>query len=181
MNSFDNTFLLLALLAMAAAIDWRSHRIPNWLTGGGFVIAIVWSLLLPSPAQGGVLGALGGAATGLACLLPLYAVRILGAGDVKLMAMCGAFLGFWQTLPALLFVGMAGGVCALAFGLVHGAMGQLLSNARQLLVSLALSVVTGHRAAISPGSTPSLGRMPCAFAIALGVAAYLAVTRLPTA
>ena len=52
-------------------------------------------------------------AAGQTVLLPLYVMRVLGAGDVKLVAMVGAFLGLPETVPALLCVFMTGRMAAL--------------------------------------------------------------------
>jgi len=72
--------VLLALLA--GWTDWRSRRIPNWLTVPGFFIG-----LTVNTVAGGWLGlkiALLGAGLGLLVLLPFVLVRSLGAGDWKL-------------------------------------------------------------------------------------------------
>ena len=91
-------YLVSFVLIEAAIIDGRSLRVPNWLTFhfllGGLIYAYwkggssaaCWSLM--------------GAAVGLMCLLPLYAIGGMGAGDVKLMAGVGAWLGPWLTVWA---------------------------------------------------------------------------------
>ena len=105
--------LLVVLLMLAAFIDVRTFRIPNWLTYCGAAIglalgaAIQWRLLGPVWAFDGFLWSLGGLAAGLALMQPMYALRVMGAGDVKLMAMAGAFLGLGQVVPAVLCVFVA--------------------------------------------------------------------------
>jgi prepilin peptidase CpaA len=84
--------MLVALLATATAIDWRTYRIPNWLSVGGMALGLLGN----AAAEGitsGLLPALAGLALGIAVLLPLYALRLMGAGDVKLMAAVGAVIG----------------------------------------------------------------------------------------
>lgn len=98
--------LLLAVLVVAVVIDQRTRRIPNALSLGALLAALLlaaagWSAL-PLPT------ALAGAATGFALLLPLYALRAMGAGDVKLMTAVGAFLGPALTLGAVLGTFIAG-------------------------------------------------------------------------
>src|SRR5688500_13934209 len=79
--------IALAMLVIAAAvIDVQSLRIPNWLTVGGMVLGLAWNTAVASASLAGFLWALGGLAVGLVVLLPFYAVRVMGAGDVKLMA-----------------------------------------------------------------------------------------------
>ena len=57
-----------------------------------------------------------GMAVGLACLLPLYAVGGMGAGDVKLLAGVGAWLGATTTFYAFCVSTVVGAVMAVADG-----------------------------------------------------------------
>jgi Flp pilus assembly protein protease CpaA len=106
----------LALLPVwvAAAIDVRTRRIPNWLTGGALAVVIV-----VGAASGALLATLGGAALGLlsGVVVAVLAGRTtggFGGGDVKLMAYGGGALGI-GAVPAFLFwMSLAGGVIALA-------------------------------------------------------------------
>lgn len=84
------TGVLLALLIIAAVIDYRTHKIPNWLTMGGAAFALIYEATIPFSLQHGFLWALGGFALGFLILLPLRVLKVMGAGDVKLMAMAGA-------------------------------------------------------------------------------------------
>ncbi|MEG0884092.1 MAG: prepilin peptidase, partial [Janthinobacterium sp.] len=91
--------LLCILLTGAVWHDMRSRRIPNGLVFGGALAALLLHAVLTPGAGGlGLPAALGGLALGLALLLPMYMLRALGAGDVKLMAMVGAFIGPQQVL-----------------------------------------------------------------------------------
>ena len=134
MNAPLTSLLCLALLAglLGAALwhDLRTRRIPNRLVLWGTVGGVLLNSMLPAgaglfqqPFGGlGLLQSLAGAAAGLALLLPMYLLRALGAGDVKLMAMCGAFLGPLAVLEAVLLTLLAGGVLAIAAaaGLLSG-------------------------------------------------------------
>jgi prepilin peptidase CpaA len=84
------TFVL-ALTLMAAISDWRTHKIPNWLTVSGAITGV----FLRSVISGwsGAKASLEGAGLALALLLPLVLLRALGAGDWKLVGAVGAFLG----------------------------------------------------------------------------------------
>jgi prepilin peptidase CpaA len=82
--------LLLVVVICAAIYDLRVRRIPNWLTAPAAVTGIALNaVMLP---HGGLLS-LAGLACALAVYLPLYVVRGMGAGDVKLMAAVGAIAG----------------------------------------------------------------------------------------
>jgi prepilin peptidase CpaA len=153
--------VLAAFLVAGAWIDWRTFRIPNWLTLSGLAAGLAYNAS-PAPGALGFLTALGGAAIGLAALLPLYAGRVMGAGDVKLMALVGAFLGTSQVLFAVLFTFIAGGIAALAFALWTQSTGRLALNVSEL--------VRG-----GPGIA-SVGRLPYGISICAGTLAWLALT-----
>jgi len=116
--------LLVLLLGLAAWIDWRTMRIPNWLTVPGMAWGLYFSAIHGTSVGSGLLAGALGLVTGLLLLLPLFALRVLGAGDVKLLAMVGAFLGALATFKALLVIGVVGGVAALLFAVSHRALGR---------------------------------------------------------
>src|SRR5579872_2153781 len=110
------TIILLALLALATWADLRKRRIPNVLTYPAIGIG-----LIVATAFGGLDGlrehALG-AALGLGMLFPLFIVRWMGAGDVKLMAAIGAVMGTEFVWFACLWAAVFGACIALA-GLIY--------------------------------------------------------------
>jgi prepilin peptidase CpaA len=170
--------ILLALLLIACVSDCRSLRIPNWLTIGGSTFALLYSWVLPFSPQLGFGWALGGLALGLCFMLPLYMLGVMGAGDVKLMAMVGAFLGLTPTLYAVLFVFVCGGLSALAYSAWRHALPQLLRNVQRKLQSLLVSTVGGTVAHAPRAGRPSVGRMPYALSIALGTLLFLLARQL---
>jgi prepilin peptidase CpaA len=164
--------LLLALLATAIAIDVRSHRIPNVLVGAGLATGIALQLLLP--AGWGALYALKGAAVGFAFFVPLYALRTVGAGDVKLMTMVGTFLGPSGTVDAALATLLAGGLLAVAAAAWHGALQRLFANVIAVTSTGKLARVADG-ALISP--VHSAGKVPYAVAIAAGTCVQILLAR----
>jgi prepilin peptidase CpaA len=166
--------LLAALLIAAAVSDWRTLRIPNALTFGGTACGLALAAVLPSDGQG-LPWSLAGAGVGLAALMPLYALRILGAGDVKLMAMAGAFLGAQGTLFALLYVVAAGGVAALAFAAARGSLGRMLGNAWAIVRWIAFATFAGQPPAVAHPPSGSAGKLPYGVAICLGTLASIAL------
>jgi prepilin peptidase CpaA len=165
------TGVLLALLAAAAFFDYRTYRIPNLLTGGGIVFALVYNTAVPPTMHADWTWPLAGMLLGFVALLPMYAIRAMGAGDVKLMAMAGAFLGFTDTLYALLFSLVAGGIAALAYALRKRALGRMLANTRQVLRGMLWSTVAGSGPRVQPGAAPSVGKLAYGVSIAAGTAA----------
>ncbi len=97
----------------------------------------------------------------------------MGAGDVKLMAMAGAYLGVPDTLPAVLLVFATGGVLALATVAWRRAWGPLLHNLRGLLF-----VWHAAPGAVAPSpdglaAMPSVGRLPYGVSICAGIWLYV--------
>ena len=103
--------LLLPLVSAAAAYDLRFRRIPNWLSVSGVILGFAVNLALS--------GWRGGASAGLGLLLavlvylPLYLIRGMGAGDVKLMGAVGAIVGPANWLGIFLATSLLGGIAAL--------------------------------------------------------------------
>lgn len=168
------TMLLAALIAAALACDVRHRRIPNGLVLTGLVCALVYHAALPWGL--GAAYALKGAVVGLGLLLPLYLLRMLGAGDVKLMAMAGAFIGPGGSLAAVVLTLLCGGVLAVGVSLWQGRMRQVLDNTRAMAAHAAVNVVA--RTGIALDMPPSTGNLPYAAAIAAGVALQLWMSRL---
>ena len=169
------TGVLIGLLLVAAWIDWRTFRIPNWLTASGMVWGLTYNAVFADSALGGLAHGLLGLVTGLALLLPLYAIRVMGAGDVKLMAMVGAFLGALATAKALLLVGIAGGLAVVLFALAHRATGRLAANVKDLATSM---VVPGMPLWRPELAGTSIGKLPYGVSISAGTLAYLVLRQL---
>ena len=105
--------LLCAILAAAVYGDVRSHRISNTLTLHGLMAGLGLQYL--AGGLHGVTSGLLGAGVGLACFAPFYLLRAMGAGDVKLLAAVGAFLGPQGAFYAALFSLLAGGLAAIGY------------------------------------------------------------------
>lgn len=118
--------LLALCLACAVATDLRERRIGNRLVACGLGAALAVALWrVAEPGGPGLGAALGGWAGGLLLggllLLPLHLLGGMAAGDVKLMAMAGAFLGPALAWQAALGSLVAGGVLALGWLAWHAA------------------------------------------------------------
>jgi len=121
-----------AVVAVAACVtDVRSRRVPNALTLPALAAGVLAHALLPGGL--GPLGALGGAAVGLAVFFPFFALGGMGAGDVKLMAALGAWIGAPAIVWTALYCAIAGGVLGLVVALAHGYLSRALVNIWHLM------------------------------------------------
>jgi prepilin peptidase CpaA len=162
--------VLVGTLAAAACCDVKSFRIPNGLTFPGAVLGIALNSVLPDGL--GFTTALYGFAAALLGLLPLYILRIWGAGDVKLMAVVGAFLGPASFFGALLWCLVTGGITAVMVAW-HRKRGRvLLENLRCMVYQAAFSAQLRKVSAFD-GPAESAGKVAYAIPILLGTVGYL--------
>lgn len=105
-------YAFVAIMIAITFIDWEHQIIPDPLSIGGTVLGLIgaWVCLDVSVVQS-LIGAAVGAGVILAIAFAYKAARKvdgMGGGDVKLMAMVGAFMG-WQMVLAVLFLGAVAG------------------------------------------------------------------------
>jgi len=124
---FDLRGTVVILVALVAVVfDLRTRRIPNFLTFGAAAAALIYAVY-----DGGLSG-LGLAAAGwlaaAALFFPFFALGGTGAGDVKLLAALGAWLGPIESVWLAMFAAMAGGVLGLAVAIARGYLRTAFSN-----------------------------------------------------
>lgn len=167
------TFSLIALVVTAAIYDFRLRRIPNWLNLSGLVLGLGLNLLLF--AWHGLLAAALGLLLALALYVPLYLLRAMGAGDVKLMAAIGSLLGPQNWLMVFLCTALAGGLLALAVAISKGRLHRTLSNVTVLAAELIhLRCPADRHESLDVRNNRSM-RMPHGLAIAAGSLAFIAL------
>ncbi len=163
------TFLYLALILIllpACVFDLRQRRIPNRLLAVGLAGALLLSVVLGPPWA--VLATYGaGFAVGLLMFLPLYLLGGMAAGDVKLMATVGAFVGPSLAFQASLATYVCGGMLALCMVLYQRRGRDAFANIFALLHPM-LMRVHGARLATEEAPVASVGGMPYALAISAG-------------
>jgi prepilin peptidase CpaA len=158
----------IAAVVVAAAgcfTDLRSRRIPNVLTFGA--AAGAFGFYLVGDGWRGAGWSLSGLAVGLAMFLPLFLLRGLGGGDVKLLAALGAWLGPGATVWLALWTAVAGGPLAILIALSRGYLKTALVNVWALLTFWRVAGVQPHPALTL--ETASAPRLPYALPIAAGL------------
>jgi prepilin peptidase CpaA len=177
--------LILLLLGAALISDCRSRKIPNRLILTGLALAMIWQLFGPSgrwafdpvaPGAVGPLGAIAAFAALLVAFFPFFALRIMGAGDVKLIAVIGAVFGMsldqWTHLPGLaLFILATGGALALLRIAFSRNASMVASNLRIILGGYSARVA-GIPGPVFDPRVDSADRMQYAIAIAGGTTFY---------
>ena len=157
------------LVVVAMAYDMHARRIPNWLVATALAIALPVQLLANGMPSGSIWW-IGGAATGSLLLIPGYLMRMLGAGDVKLMAAVGAFLGPRVALEAALATAAVVGVLALLAVIRKRRLRRVVASAMSMLITMSES--PEKSASIKPRApheeSSSIGSLPYGVAIAIG-------------
>lgn len=103
------TLALVALLVAAVVSDIRMRRIANLTNALVLLLGLVQAVALGGGVTGLSQAALG-VLVALVIWFPMFALRLIGAGDAKLMAASSAWLGWQGALTASLVTGAVGGV-----------------------------------------------------------------------
>lgn len=155
------------LSAIAGYTDWRSRRIPNWLTVPGFAVGVIVSTIFGG--RSGLETSLLGALVGLGLLLPFVLLRSLGAGDWKLAGALGAFTGPALLVNLLIGSVFVAGVMAVALVIYKGRVRQTLKNIGHILVSLVTFQLPGSRVSLD---NPDSLKVPYGVALAFTALLY---------
>jgi prepilin peptidase CpaA len=127
MMIFDaRAILALTIASIAVVTDVRGGRIPNALTFGGALAALLYGLATDGVHGLGVSAA--GWLAGAALFFPFFALGGMGAGDVKLLAAMGAWLGPADSVWIAMYAAAAGGALALVLAVARGYLKTAFSN-----------------------------------------------------
>lgn len=134
-----NQSLLILVLILAVYFDMTEKRIPNAIT---FPV-IIWGFISSSLYSGlaGFQFSLMGFLCGFAVFFVPFTFRIMGGGDVKLMAAIGTLLGWRMVLFILLYTALAGGIIAVISAIYHHNLLKILLLGIRFLFRPLLSMI----------------------------------------
>ena len=130
--------VVIAITVVACATDIRSRRVPNMLTGPAWILGLVWAF-----SQGGWTGLGDGFAASLILALPYVLLFVFaggGAGDAKLMAAVGAWLGIMNGLLALFAIALCGTVIAIGVAIHHKRFRSVMTYVKQSVCAVLYTV-----------------------------------------
>lgn len=156
---------LAAITVIAAAADLRWRVVPNWLVVAG--LAAGFSLNTIIHGGSGLRQALLGFALALVVYLPLFALRAMGGGDVKLMAVVGCIAGPGNWLAVFAFASVISGILALILIIMSGISRKALHNLRHITRELIRFRAPWHTRPELDVTRDGSASVPHAFAIAL--------------
>jgi prepilin peptidase CpaA len=169
-------WLVTVVLIVAAIIDGAILKVPNWLT-----FPFITSGWLYGLASGGFLGlgySLLGTFVGMMLLLVLRNMGGMGAGDVKLLAGVGAWLGTVITLYAFAATAIVGAVMAIAMIAWSGNWFKHYAMSMQILHEWTTIRKPGALAEIARERKPRMTLLPYGIPMAVGSIIYFAAAGL---
>lgn len=166
-----NILALTTLLLLAIWNDMARRQIPNALVLWGVITALVLSM---TPRGLGLVSALVGGLAGFLVFFVFYLFKMIGAGDVKLIAAIGLLVGWPDILNVSIAILLTGGVLALVWAVVSSKSKEVLKNIRKGLMNFT-----------RVGQLPQWGqplmnqvsnvRIPYALAMGLGTAIHFSM------
>lgn len=165
---------LLALTTLLLLAVWKDivrRQIPNSLVLWGVITALLLSM---TPRGMGLLSAMVGGMAGFLVFFTLYLFKMVGAGDVKLIAAVGLLIGWPDILNVCMSILLTGGLLSMAWAIGSSRSKEVLKNLQNGLANL-----------ISAGQLPQWGqplmsqvsreRVPYALAVGMGTAAHISM------
>lgn len=172
-TSFYSAILLLWLIVIAV-MDLRMRKVRNWMVLLGLVTGVAASFSSAHPFQISLWSGLTGMLVAFAALLPFYALRWMGAGDVKFAAVIGLWFGL---SPNLLFIWLGGSLLAGLHGLAVVSWRVLCASPWAGWLQARLPLPLGSALAAMP-STPAAPSGKQSIRRSIPYAGYLAIAAI---
>jgi leader peptidase (prepilin peptidase)/N-methyltransferase len=140
-------YVFFALLLAITIIDWKHRIIPDSLSLGGTLAGLALSSARDIAFADSLAGALAGGGILLAVAWAYRLVRKaegMGGGDVKLMAMIGAFLGWRLVFPVLILASLGGALYGLYLMRRGASARSAIAFGSFLAPAAAIAYVFGH-------------------------------------
>src|SRR5262245_17665313 len=161
---YDLAVLVAAFTALCAIVDYRTQKIPNWLTMPAAIFGLVYSAIAPGGV--GIGWSLAGFAVGLGLLILPWLLGGGGMGDVKMLAALGAWLG-----PLGILTSFGVGAVLAAFGMMAvlavTACSEGFSKAKRQLASATAG------GSLTTAAAPKKKRRVLPFAVPMALATWL--------
>jgi prepilin peptidase CpaA len=163
-------WIVSVVLIVAAVIDGKALKVPNWITFPFILAGWVYSTALFGLEGLGY--SLLGTVIGLALLLPAYSIGGMGAGDVKLLAGVGAWMHGLHTFNAFCWSAVVGAIMAVAMVLARKAWAKH-SDQFWLIVNEIFTIRNPEQLAeIAAARKPSMLLLPYGIPICIGTIMY---------
>jgi prepilin peptidase CpaA len=167
---------------VAAYIDGKELRVPNWLTFPMIIAGWIWSSVQYGiDGEGWYMGlawSLAGTAVGIATLLPAYSIGGMGAGDVKMMAAIGAWVHCSITFYSFCVGAIVGAILAVAMILMSGEGRKHFNQFFFILNEIQTVRNPETLAEIAAERKSSMKLLPYGIPLAIGTVLYFAWTGL---
>src|SRR3954451_14942461 len=118
--------VLVLVVTGAAGYDCKYRKIPNWLNLSGLILGFGLNTLFGGTS--GFVSAGQGFLLALAIYLPLYLIKGMGAGDVKLMGAIGSLVGPSNWFQIFVATALFGGLAAAMLALTKKRFGETCWN-----------------------------------------------------
>jgi prepilin peptidase CpaA len=174
-DSFGVVLFVTVALAVAAVIDGWKLKVPNWLTFPFVLSGLAYHLI--TGGWSGLGASLLGCVLGLGLLLAPYVIGGMGAGDVKLFAGVGAWMGPQVTFGAFCVSAVVGGVLAVALVALRSLRDQGLAARSwerfQMVFGEIMTIKNpGHLAELAAARKPTATLLPYGIPLAIGTVAH---------
>jgi len=137
------SIILVIVLLVATITDLTKNKVYNWLTFPAIILGLALNLF-----ENGMLGcwqSASGLVIGGIVFLPLFLLKGMGAGDIKLMSVIGSFMGVIFVINSAIYIAILGGVIAIVMLIIKGKLLDMLKNISNICLSSFMPKFSVHK------------------------------------